>query len=115
MLFLSILLVIVLLITVSIAFFRKNKKTASTDIKTDDGKISPKEDEEVDILKLYEENRELGRAYLSKVSENVRKEVSDDTLDLDDLFKTISISKAKFNDNFDFGLKRVNKGWLFFC
>ncbi len=37
------------------------------------------------------------------------KEVSDDTLNLDDLFKTMSIKVIKDDPNFDFDLIRTNK------
>lgn len=38
-----------------------------------------------------------------------KKEISEDTLDLDDLFKTISIKAINSDNDFDFGLKRTNK------
>lgn len=37
------------------------------------------------------------------------KEVSDDTLNLDDLFKTMSIKVIRDDPNFDFDLIRTNK------
>lgn len=52
-------------------------------------------DEEIEVLDVYNDESE-------KLSSN------NDSLDLDDLFKTISMSAIE-NDEFDFGLRRSEK------
>lgn len=54
----------------------------------------PEEEEQIEVLELYPEDS------LKKV------EVSEDTLDLNDLFKTISMKAIEDNQKFDFGLQR---------
>ena len=54
-------------------------------------------EEEIEIVVLDEE---------SPKEPKKKETVSDDTLDLDDLFKTMSIHVLKDDPNFDFGLRR---------
>ncbi len=45
----------------------------------------------------------------SPLEEEVKKEVMEETLNLDELFKTISFKTIKNDSDFDFGLKRTEK------
>ena len=53
-------------------------------------------EEEIEIVELDETTPQVEK----------KDNVSDDTLDLDDLFKTMSIHVLKDDPNFDFGLQR---------
>lgn len=59
-------------------------------------------EEEIEILDVDDNN-------YSDVSKQALKEVSQDTLNLDDLFKTMSINVIKDDPSFDFDLLRKNK------
>ena len=59
-------------------------------------------EEEIEILDVYED--------VSPLSKKATKEVNEDTLDLDELFKTMSINIINDDSSFDFGLIRENKG-----
>ena len=84
-LFASILLLIIVIFSfIFLKIWNKPKKSNNK-----------KEDEEIEILDVDD--------YPSY------KEVSDDTLNLDDLFKTMSIKVIKDDPNFDFDLIRTNK------
>ncbi len=60
-------------------------------------KVKEVPEEEIEIVVLDEE---------SPKEPKKKESVSDDTLDLDDLFKTMSIHVLKDDPNFDFGLRR---------
>lgn len=64
-------------------------------------KIDKKEEEEIEILDVDYSD--------SLLSKQALKEVSQDTLNLDDLFKTMSINIIKDDSSFDFDLLRKNK------
>lgn len=68
---------------------KKSKKTVT--------KAREIPEEEIEIVVLDEE---------SPKEPEKKETVSDDTLDLDDLFKTMSIHVLKDDPNFDFGLRR---------
>ncbi len=46
---------------------------------------------------------------VSSFEEEVKKEVMEETLNLDELFETISLKVIKSDSDFDFGLKRTEK------
>lgn len=60
-------------------------------------KVKPKEDtSNIEVLTLNEPDDKFAS-------------ISEDTLNLDDLFKTISIKAIKSDPNFDFGLRRQTR------
>ena len=91
----SIVIITLLAISTILLLYLKNKKIEKK--KT----IIPKE--EIEILIYQDENQENNERIKELPS------VSDDTLNLDDLFKTMSIHVIKDNPDFDFGLKPNQK------
>lgn len=52
---------------------------------------------------------EDGTLNMDETASQVKQELYEDTLDLNDLFNTISIKAIKNDDNFNFELRRANK------
>lgn len=73
---------------------KQNKQAIMEQIRATKVPSSKPEEEQIEVLELYPEDS------LKKV------EVSEDTLDLNDLFKTISMKAIEDNQKFDFGLQR---------
>ncbi|MBR3199350.1 MAG: hypothetical protein IKG27_04985 [Bacilli bacterium] len=78
--------------------FKKKEKSA-TNPQPLNAAIQPlnKQEEEIEVLDLYPSKEE-------KIDE-----VNDEVLDLDDLFKTISMTAVNSDQDFDFGLRRNDK------
>ena len=83
---------ILVIALIAIGLKKKKKKSKKTVTKA---REIP--EEEIEIVVLDEE---------SPKEPEKKETVSDDTLDLDDLFKTMSIHVLKDDPNFDFGLRR---------
>ena len=83
---------ILVIALIAIGLLLKQKKSKKTVTKA---REIP--EEEIEIVVLDEE---------SPKEPEKTETVSDDTLDLDDLFKTMSIHVLKDDPNFDFGLRR---------
>lgn len=83
------LILVIALIAIFALLMRQNKKG-----KTQNRREIP--EEEIEIVELDETTPQVEK----------KDNVSDDTLDLDDLFKTMSIHVLKDDPNFDFGLQR---------
>lgn len=83
---------ILVIALIAIGLLLKQKKS-----KKDVTKVKEVPEEEIEIVVLDEE---------SPKEPKKKESVSDDTLDLDDLFKTMSIHVLKDDPNFDFGLRR---------
>lgn len=79
-------------------FSKKEKqKQLDTPVIKEETKEKPAETEEIEVLELYPEKKEEV------------KEANDDVFNLDDLFKTISMTAITDDNDFDFGLRRDNK------
>lgn len=83
---------ILVIALIAIGLLLKQKKS-----KKNVTKVKEVPEEEIEIVVLDEE---------SPKEPKKKESVSDDTLDLDDLFKTMSIHVLKDDPNFDFGLRR---------
>lgn len=94
---LIIIFVLIILLCLGLMFYllsKKNKNKSDFSIKTVLPHATKAEsDEEIEVLDVFADDKELEE---------------DDSLNLDDLFKTISMTAIK-DENFDFGLRRSNK------
>ncbi len=95
-LFLIILFIVIIVGGFLIFKILKNKKNVKSNFNIDDivKPTSDSSDEDIEVLDIYSEDEKI-----NDVSNN---------LNLDDLFKTISMS-AVDNSDFDFGLRRSEK------
>ena len=95
-LFLIILFIVIIVGGFLIFKILKNKKNIKSNFNIDDivKPTSDSSDEDIEVLDIYSEDEKI-----NDVSNN---------LNLDDLFKTISMS-AVDNSDFDFGLRRSDK------
>ena len=95
-LFLIILFIVIIVGGFLIFKILKNKKNIKSNFNIDDivKPTSDSSDEDIEVLDIYSEDEKI-----NDVSNN---------LNLDDLFKTISMS-AIDNSDFDFGLRRSDK------
>lgn len=95
-LFLIILFIVIIVGGFLIFKILKNKKNIKSNFNIDDivKPTSDSSDEDIEVLDIYSEDEKI-----NDVSNN---------LNLDDLFKTISMS-AVDNSDFDFGLRRSEK------
>lgn len=80
-------------------FFSKKEKQKQLDtpVIKEETKEKTAETEEIEVLELYPEKKEEV------------KEANDDVFNLDDLFKTISMTAITDDKDFDFGLRRDDK------
>lgn len=100
MVYLVIILVLIFAICLYFIFVKKSSPESSTNSDT------KYDDVLTEISNLSKEGYDM---IMNDPVNIAKKEISEDTLDLDDLFKTISIKAIKNDKNFDFELKRTNK------
>ncbi len=79
-------------------FFSKRKEV-EVNVEAEPIEKSP----EIEVLELFPNQKDI---------KNIEP-VKDDVLNLDDLFNTISMKAIGDDSDFDFGLRRNNKKWLF--
>ncbi len=97
--FIVILILILIIIACCLLFIKKRKsKRAINDI----NELEKFVDTESELLEIYPSG------YKKEEKNNEVLDVASDTLNLDDLFKTISL-EAEDNKDFDFGLSKNNK------
>ena len=87
MIIIAAILVLIVILSIILILKPNKQKKLSEPPKTEDLPEKPKEEIEILDLNDYDEN----------------------TLDLDDLFKTISITKIEDDPNFDFDLRKTTK------
>lgn len=94
-------LIIILIAAILLLFFKLKKVEKNKPISEELGKEIRDFMSTIDSVDVRDIN-------LDKVEEKT-KEVTDDTLDLNDLFKTMTISIVKDNSDYDFGLLKDTK------